>query len=59
MYKTLREEQESIVQLKGLCPDNKIPKGLLQEGHGAIRTAVESFSKAKEVDMVNERRPDS
>ena len=25
MLKTIREEKESITQLKGLCPDNKVP----------------------------------
>ncbi len=32
MFKTLREENESVVQLKGICPDGKVPKGLLLEG---------------------------
>lgn len=29
MQKTLRMENENIVKLKGLCPDNRIPRGLL------------------------------
>ena len=29
MQKTLREQHENIVKLKGMCPDNRIPKGLL------------------------------
>jgi len=36
MFKTLREENESVVQLKGICPDGKVPKGLLLEGSKAI-----------------------
>jgi serine/threonine-protein phosphatase 2B catalytic subunit len=32
MFKTLREDNESIVKLKGMCSDGKIPKGLLTEG---------------------------
>jgi hypothetical protein len=32
-----REENELIVQLKGMAPDNKIPKGLLLEGSTALR----------------------
>ena len=27
--KVLREESENVVKLKGMCPDNKIPMGLL------------------------------
>lgn len=37
MYRTLREENESIMSLKGFCPDNRIPRGLLLEGIGAIK----------------------
>lgn len=37
MYRTLREENESIVRLKGMCPDNRIPRGLLLEGGDAIK----------------------
>lgn len=29
MQKLLRMENESIMQLKGMCPDRRIPKGLL------------------------------
>lgn len=57
MFKTLRKENEIVVQLKGLCPDNKIPRGLLSEGRSALESAVESFEKAKKVDIVNEKRP--
>ncbi|EGR29243.1 ser thr protein phosphatase family protein, putative [Ichthyophthirius multifiliis] len=31
MQKILRQESETIVKLKGQCPDNKIPKGLLSD----------------------------
>ena len=27
--KVLREESENVIKLKGMCPDNKIPMGLL------------------------------
>lgn len=36
MHKTLRQENESIVQLKGACPDNRLPRGLLLKGKDAI-----------------------
>eukprot|EP01015_Nassula_variabilis_P026016 TRINITY_DN514_c0_g1_i8.p1 TRINITY_DN514_c0_g1~~TRINITY_DN514_c0_g1_i8.p1 ORF type:complete len:262 (+),score=36.54 TRINITY_DN514_c0_g1_i8:56-841(+) len=37
MNKVLREQSEEIMKLKGMAPDNKIPKGLLLEGSGAIK----------------------
>ena len=58
MFKTLREDKEIIMQLKGLCPDNKVPKGLIQQGHKALEGALDSFTKAKEWDIVNEKRPE-
>lgn len=36
MQKTLRQENENIMKLKGQCPDNKIPHGLLLGGTNAI-----------------------
>ena len=58
MFKTLRQENEQIVQLKGLAPDNKIPKGLLLQGSDAIKDQLEVFSNAKSLDKVNEKMPD-
>lgn len=52
-----RENSAIVEQLKGLCPDKKIPRGLLMEGTDALKDAVEAFSKAKKWDLVNERRP--
>ena len=57
MFKTLREDKEIIMQLKGLCPDNKVPKGLIQQGRRALEGALDSFTKAREWDIVNEKRP--
>lgn len=36
MQRLLREQNESIVQLKGACPDNKLPPGILLSGKDAI-----------------------
>jgi hypothetical protein len=36
MQRVLREQNENIVQLKGACPDNKLPPGLLLQGKQAI-----------------------
>ena len=55
--KTLRQEKHIILQLKGLCPDNKIPRGLLQKGRDAIVGAVDAYEKAKAWDIQNEKRP--
>ena len=38
-----RENNEQIVKLKGMCPDNKIPKGLLLEGGSAIKDGLFCF----------------
>ena len=43
MQKILRQENENIVQLKGACPDNKIPRGLLTAGNNAVKDALELF----------------
>jgi serine/threonine-protein phosphatase 2B catalytic subunit len=32
MYTTLREESEALLLLRDLCPDGKLPRGLLLEG---------------------------
>ena len=58
MFKTLRQEHETIVDIKGLSPDNKLPKGLLIEGKEALETAREVFIKKKDEDMNNEMRPE-
>jgi serine/threonine-protein phosphatase 2B catalytic subunit len=58
MFKFLREEKELILELKGLCPDNRVPRGLLIEGKEAVHNAIQTFEKAKQFDLINERRPD-
>jgi len=63
MFKTLREENESVVQLKGICPDGKVPKGLLLEGKKALENELVDRSKvfvnAKKLDQMNEAMPHS
>lgn len=58
MMRTLREDRETVVKLKGLAPDNKIPMGLLTEGHEALEDVLGKFEKAKNADMKNEMRPE-
>ena len=57
MFKTLREEKELILELKGLCPDQKIPKGLIQFGRKALEGYISAFNAAKQWDYINEKRP--
>jgi serine/threonine-protein phosphatase 2B catalytic subunit len=57
MFKTLREENELIMKLKGFCPDNKIPRGILLEGKQALKSALDKYKNAKELDLANEKRP--
>ena len=61
MFRTLREENESVVQLKGICPDGKVPKGLLLEGKKALENELidrqSVFSNAKKLDSMNEAMP--
>ncbi len=57
MYRNLREQRESILKLKGLCPDNKIPIGALLEGGEAIKDMAKAFEVARECDIKNEKYP--
>lgn len=57
MLRTIREEQELIIKLKGFCPGNKIPKGILLQGAEALKTAYDRYTKVKSMDAVNEKRP--
>ena len=61
MFRTLREENESVVQLKGICADGKVPKGLLLEGKKALENELIDrqtvFSNAKKLDSMNEGMP--
>jgi len=57
MYKMLRSNNETLVQLKQLAPNNKIPCGLLTQGTDAIKKALSDFKSAKQADSKHERRP--
>jgi serine/threonine-protein phosphatase 2B catalytic subunit len=59
MFKVLRQENEDILKLKGLCPDNKLPKGVLTMGPTGIKDAIQQFSSVKEQDILNEKRPEA
>eukprot|EP00828_Plagiopyla_frontata_P019674 TRINITY_DN2514_c0_g1_i3.p3 TRINITY_DN2514_c0_g1~~TRINITY_DN2514_c0_g1_i3.p3 ORF type:complete len:150 (+),score=34.49 TRINITY_DN2514_c0_g1_i3:725-1174(+) len=57
LQKTLRENNEKIVQLKQQSPDGKLKVGLLQSGKQGIQSELD-FEKIKEADQINERRPE-
>jgi serine/threonine-protein phosphatase 2B catalytic subunit len=59
MYTVLKEEHETLLQIKNLAPDGKIPKGLLLEGRPAIKHALKSFELARKLDAQNEKKPPS
>ena len=40
MFSVLREEQETILKIKNIAPDGKLPRGLLMEGKPAIKHAA-------------------
>ena len=57
MYRTLREESELIMKLKGFCPGNKIPRGIIKQGTEALKTALERYKNEKSLDSINEKMP--
>uniref|UniRef100_A0A0X3NTL5 Serine/threonine-protein phosphatase n=1 Tax=Schistocephalus solidus TaxID=70667 RepID=A0A0X3NTL5_SCHSO len=64
VFTVLREENESILELKGLIPNGKLPTGLLSGGRENIKDAtstphqkITSFAEAKAIDKINERMP--
>jgi len=57
LFKVLRQENEDILKLKGLCPDSKLPKGVLLQGASAIKDALQQFGDMKKIDLMNEKRP--
>ena len=58
IFRTLRQEHELILQLKGIYPGNKLPNGLIIEGREAILSVIEQFQRAKEWDSENEKWPE-
>ncbi|XP_076332390.1 serine/threonine-protein phosphatase 2B catalytic subunit 3-like isoform X4 [Tachypleus tridentatus] len=63
-----REENESVLQLKGLTPSGNLPLGVLSAGKTGVRNVlasgrispqheISSFEEAKGLDKINERMP--
>ena len=58
MFKTLRQENEAVIRLKGVCPGHRLPPGALLDGKAGLDTEFDRFSHAASVDIVNEKRPE-
>jgi len=57
MLRTIREEHELIYSFKGLCSDNKIPRGLLIQGAKTIKSEYEKYLNVSKLDAINEMKP--
>lgn len=58
MFKTLRQENETVLKLKGVCPGHRLAPGLLLAGKERLTSELEMFDHASNVDNVNEKRPE-
>ncbi|XP_060584921.1 protein phosphatase 3 catalytic subunit alpha-like isoform X1 [Ruditapes philippinarum] len=66
VFTVLREESESVLQLKGLTPNGLLPLGALSGGKDTLSSAlggfnpshkISGFEEAKSLDKLNERMP--
>jgi len=58
MFKTLRQENETVIRLKGVCPGDKLPPGLLLAGREKMESELSMFASVGGIDKVNEKRPE-
>ncbi|KAI8930101.1 Metallo-dependent phosphatase-like protein [Entophlyctis helioformis] len=56
-FATLRQEKESIMELKNVLGVQHLPPGTLALGAEGIKQAIQSFEEAKKADEENERLP--
>jgi serine/threonine-protein phosphatase 2B catalytic subunit len=61
VFQVLREESESVLELKGLTPNGLLPIGALSGGKDSLKSAlthkISGFAEAKYLDKLNERMP--
>eukprot|EP00347_Sterkiella_histriomuscorum_P000632 403375095 len=57
MYKTIKENNELLIEIKEMSFDGKIPRGLLMEGKSALKDAFKEYMLASVLDQQNEKRP--
>ncbi|KAJ3080936.1 3',5'-cyclic-nucleotide phosphodiesterase (PDEase) (3':5'-CNP) [Quaeritorhiza haematococci] len=57
VFQTLRQESESIIELKNVMGVQNLPVGTLALGAEGIRRAIVTFEEAKRADLENERLP--
>jgi len=57
MFKTLRQENETVIRLKGVCPGHKLSPGLLLAGKDKLESELDIFNHVHDVDLENELRP--
>ncbi|KAG4301222.1 hypothetical protein PCANB_002466 [Pneumocystis canis] len=57
VFQVLREESESITELKTITGNKKLPAGTLILGAEGIKHVITSFEEAKNSDIENERFP--
>jgi serine/threonine-protein phosphatase 2B catalytic subunit len=58
MFKTLRQENETVIRLKGVCPGHKLKPGMLLAGKESMKSELEMFKHVTDIDAVNEKRPE-
>merc|ERR1712050_318090 len=58
MFKTLRQENETVIRLKGVCPGHKLSPGLLLAGRDKLNSELEMFGHVQNIDSENEMRPE-
>ncbi|BFZ54573.1 3',5'-cyclic-nucleotide phosphodiesterase (PDEase) (3':5'-CNP) [Savitreella phatthalungensis] len=57
VFQVLREESESVTELKTVSGSPRLPPGTLMLGAEGIKSAIHSFEDARKLDLKNERLP--